>query len=826
LGKDLALDIRAAVRALLASRAISLAAALTLALAIGTLSALFSVANGLILRPLPVRDPQQLVTVTSETALRFGFKAGAGWNHAMWEHLRDRAGAFDGAFAWMLQPVDLSEGIAAHPAQALFASGDLFGTLGVPAIIGRTFTAADDVRGGGPAGAVVVLSHDLWRRRFNGAASVVGSRISVEGTPVTIIGVTPPGFRGVDIGQPFDIAIPLSVEPLIRGRRSIVDTRGALLLTVMLRLKQAQSISEAAAALRAMQPDILEPGLPPMLKEPFVLAAAGTGISDRSRLRQQYERPLVTLAIVSGLVLLIVCVNVASLLLARAAARRRDSSIRLALGAPRWRLARQLFVEGLTLGGISTVAGAIFAVSASRVLVARVPAAGDPFVIDLPIDWRVLAFISTVTIAAVVLFATAPAVYATRVASIEALQQEGRANTGRRTGVLTGAVIVAQMALSTVLLAGAGVFARTLDRLANVPLGFDSKGLVVMTVNPSRSEPDQEVRIRWYERLLDAIVPVPGMSHAAGSTWTPFGAGGGGLLTDARGRRADVGRQVAFNFVTPGWFATYDTPLRAGRDFDGRDRPGTARVAIINEALRSALLGNGDVLGTSIHAGPCGSAGCTIVGVAADALYGRSLRDRPPPTIYLPFAQSAGLGPPEAPFRVTIRVSGDSAHLTAALTERLRAIDSAVGLTFRPLDRDVTASLAQERLVAMLAGLFGGIALLLSAIGLYGVTSFSLSRRRPEIGIQLALGGQRLEILRGLTGRIIMFVLAGTAMGVLAALWLSRFVAPLVYGLEPRDPTTLAASATILASIAAIAAVLPAWRGMRVEPAQVLRQRP
>jgi predicted permease len=742
----------------------------------------------------------------------------------MWERLRERADAFDGAFAWILQPLDLANTGESQPVEGLFASGDVFRTLGVQAMVGRTFSGADDVRGGGDGGVVAVISYALWQRRFNGAASVIGSRLSVDGTPVTIVGVAPRGFGGVDIGQPFDIALPLAVEPLIRGRRSVIDNRGSFLLTVMLRRKPTQSLSEAAATLQAMQPGIIGSGGPQMLTEPFVLVPAATGISDRSHLRQLYERPLVTLSIVSGLMLLIVCVNVANLFLARAAARRHDLSVQLAVGAPRWRLARQLVVEGVALGGISAIAGLIFALWASRALVTLLPAPGQDIALDLPIDWRVVAFIGTVAIATIVLFVTAPAVYAARVPSIDALQEGRSAGSGRRTGAVTGILIVVQVALSIVLVAAAGMFARTLSRLANVPLGFDPHGLIVMTVNPPHAVADTAERIRLDDRVLEAIAAAPGVNHAAGSAWTPFGLGGGGLLTDARGRRADLGLQVAFNFVSNGWFATYGTVLRAGRDFDSRDGAVAPPVAIVNETLRRIISGDTNVVGTRIDAGPCRRSGCTVIGVVADALYSRSLRDVPPPTLYVPFAQSAGVGPSEAPFRVSIRASGPPARLIPALTATVRAVDPDLTVTFRALDRDVSASLAQERLEATLAGFFGVVAVLLSAIGLYGVTSFAVSRRRGEIGIRLALGGPPAAVVRTLVARIGVCVLAGAVIGVLAASWLSRFIAPLAYGLAPRDPATLAASTAILGSVATVAALLPAWRGTRVEPALSLRQ--
>jgi predicted permease len=527
---------------------------------------------------------------------------------------------------------------------------------------------------------------------------------------------------------------------------------------------------------------------------------------------------------VAGLVLLIASVNIGSLFIARATARRQELSVRLAIGAPRWRLARQLFVEGLMLATTSAVAGTLIAVWASRALVAHLPAAGAPVVVDLPIDWRVLTFTIGVTVATVVLFATAPALYAMRVPSLEAVQEAGRGGSGRRTGLLSSGVIVIQVALSLVLLAAAGVFARTLERLADVPLGFDPQGVLVITVNATRSDVDSAARLRLYDRIIEAVAAVPGVTRAAGSIWTPVGAGGGGLLTDARGRRAEFGRQVAFNFVTPGWFATYGTAFQTGRDFDARDGTTAARVAIVNEMLYRSLLHDLGAEASTIEAGPCRRGGCTVVGVVADAVYGRSLRDPSPPTVYVPLAQSGGLGPPHAVVRVSVRTSGDGAHLIGALREALRGVEPGLTFAFRPLDAEIEASVAQERLLAVLAGLFGAIGLLLSAVGLYGVTWYAASRRRGEIGIRLALGAQPSAVLRVMLTRIALFVAIGTVVGVFASLWLSRFVAPLLYGVEPRDPVTLAGSAATLASVAALATWLPAWRATRIDPARGLRE--
>jgi putative ABC transport system permease protein len=819
-------DVRLAVRSMRSAPAVSVAALVTLTLGIGTTTALFSVGNGLILRPLPVKNPQDLVTITSDTALRHGFQAGAGWSFAMWDRFRLRAEEFDGAFAWILERLDLSEGGETQPVNALFASGNVFGVLAVQPVIGRMFTPADDVYGGGPDGAVVVISEGLWRRRFRGSRDVLGSRLLIEGTPVTIVGVAPHRFRGVDIGQPFDVAMPFGVEALIRGSRSVVNNPRAMLLTVILRLKHGQTVSAATAVLRAMQPHILGPDAPRFLREPFIIVSASTGISDRSRLRQLYLYPLVILSIVSGFVLLIVCLNIANLLLSRASARRPELSVRLALGAPRWRLARQQLVEALTLGSTGTAGGLLVAALASRWLLTQLPNPNGTISVDAGIDWRVLAFTVGVAVIAVVLFGTMPALYATRVPPIDAMRQGDRVAGRREAGLLPSGLVAAQVALSIVLLTGAGLFVRSVNRLVNVPLGFEPKGILVVSMNTARSVLTPADRTQVQQRMLDAVAAIPGVTHAAGSVWTPLGAGarGGSLLTDARGRRAEVGGQVAFNFVTPGWFETYGTPLHVGRDFDTGDGSNAPRVAVINQALRQRLLPDGQPLGNTIHAGPCGRDGCTVVGVVADAVFGQSLRDAAPPTAYMPLAQSVGLAPPNAPFRISLRAANDRAAQLPALAESLRRVDKAITFTVRRLDHDLNDSIAQERLLATVAGFFGAIALVLCGVGLYGVSSYAATRQRAEIGIRLALGGQPRAVVRGMLKRILLFVLGGTAVGLLASLWLSRFVAPLLYGLAPHDPLTLLASAVTLAIVATIAGWIPASRAARADPAQVLRE--
>jgi len=820
-------DFRFAGRALRGAPLPATAAVLTLALGIGSTTAVFSVANGLLLRPLAVKDPNRLVTVTSATALRFGFTGGGGWNYTMWEALQPRANTFDGAFAWTLETLHVAIGGEPQPAQVLVASGDLFRTLGLAPLMGRGLTPADDVRGGGADGPVVVISDDFWRRRLDGSPSVIGSQLSVEGVPFTIVGVAPPGFRGVDVGQAFDLTLPLGAEPLIHGPNNLLDQASVLSLTVMLRLKPTQSNADATAALRAMQPQILASlgHTPAPMKEPFILAPAATGISDRTGLRQRYEDPVIVLWIISCVALAIASLNVANLMLARTAVRRHELAVRLALGASRLRLAQQMLAESLILAVLGTGIGAVCAVWFSRAMVARVPTGPMPLHLDVPTDWRVLAFMAIAAVASVVLFGTLPALRAARTDPLEALQDHARGTSARRWRPLSNGLIVAQATFSMVLLTAMGLFVGTLIRLATVPLGFDAAHVLIVDVDSAGLHGTSDSLLQLYRRSVEAVSAVPGVSQAAASMWTPL-SGGGGVLSDARGRTVDPGvapaERVAYNFVTPGWFDVYGIALRAGRNFEPRDGTDTARVAIINETLGRRMFAGRQALGESIDAGPC--KGCRVIGIVTDAVYGRSLRDAPPPTLYLPLTQAAGLTPSRTTFSISARAAERPDSLAATIAAALRSVDPDLTVSVRPLRADVDAALTQERLMAMLASVFGSIALLLSAIGLYGVTSYSVIRRRMEIGIRLALGAEPRATVRLVMRRALFVIVGGLAVGTAMSVWLSRYVAPLLYGVQPRSPAALAAAAVTLAGVGLVSAWLPARRAARVDPAIVLRE--
>jgi putative ABC transport system permease protein len=816
-------DVQYAVRGLINNPGFTAIAVFTLALGIGANAAIFSVMNSLLLRSLPVVEPQRLVTVSSDSAVSMGFRAGAGWNYAMWEQLRERAQVFDGAFAWVTNRFNLAQSSEIQPVDGIYASGDFFRTLGVPALLGRTFSPADDVRGGGPAGAVAVISHGLWQRRFGGTGDIIGTQLVVDRVPFTIVGVTPPEFFGVDVGQAFDLALPLSSEALISGKAAAIDDRSRLLLRVMLRLKPGQSVDAATAALRAMQPQILQGSrLPAFLKEPMTLVPAATGTADH--LRQQYQRPLVAVLLVVAVVLLIACLNIANLLLARARARRHEFSVRLAIGASRWRLGQQLLVESLVLAVAGAVLGLVAANWGSRALIGLLSTSVNRVVLDLALDWRVIAFTAAVTAATAIVFGTVPAWSATRVPPIDALREQGRGGSNGSRWRVSSSLVVGQVALSLILVIAAGLFVQTFARLANVSLGFDANRVLLINVDTARARVDPNDRNAVTHELVAAVAAVPGVAAAAGSLYTPAGGGAAGLLRDASGRMTDPGRVVA-NFITPGWFGVYGIPIRSSRDVTHRDNANAPSVIIVNDAFVRRFSPERDPIGATFDETISGFLkNRTVVGVVGDAVYG-SLRDAAPPTVYLPLAQSTGL---TAPGRTTVIISarsvaGSGTSVAPGIAAALTEADRDLAFSFRLLTDQVSASLIQERLLAILSAFFGGLALLLAGLGLYGITAYAVTRRRAEIGIRMALGAQRADVIRLLLRQGIILTVIGVACGLAGAAALARYIEAMLFGLTPLDPATFIAVSLMLALIAIVAAYMPARRATKADPVASLR---
>jgi len=816
-------DVRDAIRGLRKSAGFSAVVIGTLALGIGANTSLFSIFNSLIVRPLPVRDPGSLALLTSGS-----------WSYPVWQEIKTReTDLFDGAFAWAHESFDLVQDGRPVPVDGAYVSGRFFDVLGVPAFRGRMLTPADD-SAAPPNGLVAVISHRYWRQHFGGADDVVGRQLTVHPQHLlfTIVGVMPPGFSGVDVGRMADVMLPFAAEPILQGRESTVEIVGASWLDIMVRLKSGQTIEQANAALRGVQPQIRAAVVPRYrgdpawvaryMTDPLTLARAAAGASS---LRRQFETPLFVMVVAVGLVLLVACANIASLLLARALARRAEFSVRLALGGSRWRLARLLFVESLFLAMTGAALGLVFAKWSSALLVQQL---GNTVSLDLGLDWRVLAFTATLTSLCAISAGMAPMIGVKSVAPGEALKSAGRAIAGDRRFAVRGALVVAQLAVSFILVIAAGLFLRTFASLSQLPLGFVPEPLVVVQVNLRASGIPPEERTARVARLRDAAAATSGVMSASASS-TRLLTGGGWATNnriavgDGPMLPEDQRRRVWRNAVSPGWFETMGIPLRSGRDFDDRDRVGSPSVAVVNEAFVRRYLPGQQPIGETLRVDVDNGLRYEIVGVVADAVY-TTPRAGMLPTLYVPLAQREPQDWGSNAVLTIKAASGQRALVERDIATALTQADPKIVFTSRTFDSMVDATATQERLVAMMSGFFGALALLLAGLGLYGIVAHAVSARRTEIGLRMALGARPAGIARLVFHRVGVLIVAGLALGLAGSWWAARFLAPLLFQIETRDPMTFTGTAAVLIAVGALAAWVPARRAARLDPASVLRE--
>ncbi len=826
-------DMRLACRTFRATPIVAFVAAASLALGIGANTAIFSVINSLLLRQLPVQDPSRLVLLTDAS-----YDHVRAWSYPIWAEIHRRPDLFARSAAWSFTRFNLAAGGETQFVEGLWASGTFFETLGVPALVGRTFSDADDTRNGGRAGPVAVISYACWQARFGGTPDVVGRSMTIDGVPFTIVGVTPRQFSGPEIGRRFDVIVPLEDEPLTRGMDSFLDSSGVTFLTIIARLRADQSIVTATDGIRRAQSQIREATLDDIgrfgsreaidryLTAPLVLSPGATGYSGARDLRVLYQRPLLTLLLVVALLLCVACVNVANLLVARAIARRHELSVRLAIGATRSRLVRQLLTESVVLYGVGAAAGFVLAMWSSRVLVSQLSTPGDTLFLDVSMDGRVLTFTLAVTVITTLIFGIWPAFHATRMPPLDSLKRQGRLAGGQGRGVLTGSLIVVQVALSLVLLVAAGLFIRTFQLLRTRPLGFEPSHVLVVNVDAHRTTTEPSKRLAEYERARDAVRALPDVADAAlsltipvsGSQFTPSVEIAG--VSNTRG-------PVWANLISPEWFATLQMPMLVGRTLTDHDRTGTPRVAVVNEAFARKFAAGKSPIGLTMALYPRTSRSLgpvEIVGVVGDAVYS-SLRSPVPPTFYMSLAQFdylTELGIREISLSVRSRTASPL-ELTRSITTAIETVDSQLSLTFRPLLGQVAASLTRERLIAQLSGIFGALTLLLAGLGLYGVTSQSVTSRRTEIAVRMALGATAARVMWQMLVRAAIPVGLGVALGTGMSLSATKLVRALIYGIDPGDRTTLVASIAVLAVVAGIAASFPARRAARTDPASVLR---
>ncbi len=821
----LAQDVRYGLRLLARTPLVSIIIVASLALGIGANTAMFSVLNALLLRSLPVQHPEQLAIVADAANTD-------SWTYPIWEQIHDRQDAFAGAVAWGETRLQTVQDGQPAVLRGVYVNGEFFDVLGTPAFLGRTLTRRDDQRGGGQDGPVAVISYRYWQQRFGGMPNAIGSTIALDRVPFTVVGVTPPDFFGLDVGQTFDVALPFGAEPLVRGRESTLDNRSTWWLSVMVRVKPDQSLSDATMRLRAMQPEVREATLPDDLRpqevkgyfsSPLSLTPAATGAS---LLRDRYQRGLSILMAVVALVLLIACANIANLLLARANARRHEFSVRLALGASRVRLCRQLLIESLLLAAGGAALGLVIARWSSAGLVRLLSTSRREVFLDLSIDMRVVLFTTLATVVTALLFGIAPALKAARVEPTDALKEQGRGLAGDGRSRLSGLLVVVQIALSLVLAVGAALFVGTLMQLTNRPLGFEPDRVLTATVVMRGDDVAPEQRAAFFERVRESAAAVPGVASATASVMSPVSGSTWSWSLDPVKHPgfSRPQRSVRVNMISPDFFNTYGTRLLAGREFALGDTATSTPVVIVNEAFaRRFFGGGGSPIGRIVQRWDRpgeSSKPLEVVGYVADTVY-RNQRDGLPPTMYVPLSQVTSV-----PSGIVISVraeSGSTALLTRQLAAGIGRAAPAASVTFLPLREQVQNSLLQERLLAVLSACFGALGLLLAGLGLYGVTSYMVARRRTEMGIRMALGAAPQQVVQLVLTRVFWLVVMGVACGAAIAITTARLLGSLLYGIQPGDPATLAGSILLLAAMGLIAGLVPAWRAARIDPARVLR---
>ena len=811
-------DVRLALRTLRATPFVTSILIVSLALAAGANTAMFSVVNGLMLRTLPVRDSQELVHVTDSVVRDTGEVRVRAWSNPVWNEFRRRSDVFERMAAWSFVRFNLSQSGTTQPADGMWVDGLFFETLGVPMVLGRPLTPADDQRAGGPAGPAAVLSYGYWQQQFGGAASAVGSALTIDGTAFTIVGVTAPEFFGLEVGRSFDVAVPINTEALVRGADSLLASASTNFLTIVARLRGGETLDHALVRLRAAQPAIRTATMGPQeleiadrfLTSPFNLVPAAHGYSNA---RRAYGRPAIILLGIVALVLVVGCANVAHLLTGRALVRARELNMRLALGATRWRLARQLFAEALLLAVGGAGLGVAVAAVSSRALVAQ---------LATPVNRLSLA-VGVSGLAAIV-FGVAPAMRALRADPVAAMRDGGRrASTSHRGSM--GLLVTTQMTLTMVLLIGGGLFVQSFTALVQRPIGFNPDSLVVVVMDPQSAGVPVVERRALYARIRDSVAALPGVSHAAISFLTPLGGGGftPSLEIDALSGRVRVAADsdVAGNLVSPGWFETLQVQRLVGRDFTAADRAGAAGVAIVNASFAGRYFG-GDAVGNSltVYPGTPRAFIARVVGVVGDVP--ASVRDGASSTWFVPVEQLTAFPLNVARLSVRVRPGYDTAAgdiATAAAT-----VNPAVALTVRRLADQIRGAVAVERVLALLAGGFAVLAVLLAGLGLYGMTAFAVSQQRTDLGVRMVLGAAPSGIVRMVLLRAARVVLVGALAGLVLGAWAGRLVATLLYGFEPGDVSVAAAAATVLAAVSLFAAWLPTRRIARDDLARLLRE--
>jgi len=816
-------DLRYGVRMLLRKPGFTVVAVLTLALGTGANTAVFSLVDKLLVQGLPVREPATLVQVQAESLNPQLTFSEFGWADFLDYRARNQALADLTAFAQA--PVNLGEGDALERVRAEVVADNYFTLLGVRPVVGRAFSPEENRAPG--AAPVAVLSYRLWQSRFGGDRQAVGRTVTLNERPYTVVGVAPAGFKGVTLESPADIWVPammLTHVQQLKPGDEWLTSREAMVWKLLGRLKPGVSQAAAQSALDTLARQVRDTWMPegdrqlPFNQKSIRLTPAGKGLSS---LRGELGEPLEFLFGIVGVILLIACANVAGLLLVRAGARRKEIAVRLALGASRWRLVRQLLTESVLLATLGGVAGISLAPWLTELLLAYQPRAGDAGVaLAQVMDWRVAGFTLALSLVTGVCFGLLPALQASRPDLIPALKDEGALRADRRSFIFSRrALVVAQVALSVVVLIAAGLFVRSLGKLFAIDPGFNPDNVLVAELElPMGRYADPQVG-PFFEQLRERLLALPGVRSVALAEYTPLG-GTVGLTTvviEGQPVRPDAMQIVDTNHVSAGYHELMGIPLRQGRSFSEQDRQGQPGVVVINEAFAQKFFPGENALGRRISFGT-GKPWSQIIGITRN-VKAFSLEGDDRPQLELPLAQE---GTPHQ-LRVLVR-AGDAAAVLPLVRREVRALDAALAFfKTTTLEADLRAGVAVWRMAATLTSLFGLIALLLAAVGLHGILAYAVTQRTREIGIRMALGAQRGDVLRLILREGVALVAVGLALGLVASLAATSLIERFLYGVRATDPLTYALIALVLAAVALLACYLPARRATKVDPMVALR---
>ena len=802
-------------------------AVLSLALGIGANAAIFQLIDTVTFRDLPVADPQTLVEVRADGVNGFGISAGVNSEvtHPLWEQIRDHQTAFASMFAWGDTPLFVGRGAEARPAHGLVVSGDFFRVLGITPERGRLLTADDDRRGCG-AGATIV-SHAFWQTVLGGRDTAVGSVLTVLDQPFTIVGVTPSGFTGLEVGRSFDLAVPVCSASLWGDS---LDRRDFWWLTVMGRLEPGWTTARANQYLRALSPGVLDATVPsgygPDLTAQYRAFRFGVIPARRgvSRLRGTYGTSLSLIFGLTALVLLMMCANLATLTLARAGAREREMAVRVAIGASRSRIVSQMLIESLLVAAGGGALAIPVTLLAGKALVAFLNSPTNPVALNVAADGRLISFVAAIAALTTILFGLIPALRVSFVRPIAAMRQSSRGSTGdrRRTRLQRG-LVVGQIAVSLVLVVSALLFVQSFRNLTRVETGLELDGAAAVRFFDRRgADLSIEQRVAFQQRLIDEIGSIPGITAAAASTYIPLGGGSWWHFFRLPGLTGKERQGSRFTYVSPGYFKTLGIPIHSGRDFEAFDNASSRRVMVVNESfVRNHLHGLmpiGTALRTVAEAG-YPEVTYEIIGVVGNTKYS-DLREEMPPIAFVPIAQDPDLQP-WAP--VIVRASLPFAGLTASIVDRVNGLNPSIAIQLTGLGAQAREGLVAERTTAWLAGAFGVLAIVMVTVGLYGIVAYLAVSRRTEIGIRLSLGSTRAQIVMLVLRDSLQLLALGVLIGVPVAAEAMRGAGTLLFGLSPTDFTTMLGATALLAVVAGLAGSIPAWRAARVNPDIALR---